>query len=51
MSTSKLGDTPMTPEENAATLHDITIVLADLISKVDDNSARLTELSDVITTI
>jgi hypothetical protein len=46
-----LGDTPMTLEENAATLHGIVVALANLITKVDSNSGCLTELSDVITTV
>jgi hypothetical protein len=51
MSTSKLGNTPMTTEENVTTLHDITAALADLIGKVDDNSTHLIELGDVIATV
>jgi hypothetical protein len=51
MSTSNLADTPTTSEANAATLRGITAALVDLVSKVDNSSALLTEIDDVITTI
>jgi hypothetical protein len=47
MSSSKPAK-PLMPKELAATLHNITTTLEDVLSKVTSNTTRLIDLSDTV---